>query len=114
MKILHVITSLEIGGAQRLLSDFLPLQAKSEDVTLLVYERVSNYFESKILEAGVKILTLNEHNFHNPGVVLKMRKIFKDYDFSMLLEEFTKYSKNVKNDYAQYLKTNAVWDKLKK
>lgn len=80
MKILHVITSLEIGGAQRLLSDFLPLQAKSEDVTLLVYERVSNYFESKILEAGVKILTLNEHNFHNPGVVLKMRKIFKDYD----------------------------------
>lgn len=43
-----------------------------------------------------------------------MNKIFKDYDFSMLLEEFTKYSKNVKNDYAEYLKTNAVWDKLKK
>ena len=80
MKILHVITSLEIGGAQRLLSDLLPLQVKSEDVTLLVYERVSNYFESKILEAGVKILTLNEHNFHNPGVVFKMRKIFKSYD----------------------------------
>ena len=41
MRILHVITSLEIGGAQRLLTDLLPLQATSEDVTLLVYERVS-------------------------------------------------------------------------
>lgn len=80
MKILHVITSLEIGGAQRLLSDLLPLQAKTEDVTLLVYERVANYFESKVTDAGVKIISLDEHNFHNPGLILKMRKIFKDYD----------------------------------
>ena len=80
MKILHVITSLEFGGAQRLLSDLLPLQVKTENVSLLVYERVDNYFERKIVGAGVKILTLNEHNFHNPSVIIKMRKIFKDYD----------------------------------
>lgn len=79
MKILHVITSLEIGGAQRLLSDLLPLQAKSEDVSLLVYACKENSFTSKIEEAGIKILSLDEHNFHNPRVVLKMRKIFKDY-----------------------------------
>lgn len=80
MKILHVITSLEIGGAQRLLSDLLPLQAKTEDVALLVYERVDNDFERKVVDAGVKIILLDEHNFHNPGVILNMRKIFKDYD----------------------------------
>lgn len=80
MKILHVITSLEIGGAQRLLSDLLPLQAKTEDVTLLIYERKENDFTRKIEDAGIKILSLDEHNFHNPGVVLKMRKIFKDND----------------------------------
>lgn len=80
MKILHVITSLEIGGAQRLLSDLLPLQAKTEDVTLLVYERKDNDFTHKIEDAGIKILSLDEHNFHNPGVVFKMRKIFKGYD----------------------------------
>lgn len=80
MKILHVITSLEIGGAQRLLSDLLPLQAKTEDVALLVYERVDNDFERKVVDAGVKIISLDEHNFHNPGVILNMRKIFKDYD----------------------------------
>ena len=80
MKILHVITSLEIGGAQRLLSDLLPLQAKTEDVTLLVYERVENDFEQKVQEAGVRIISLDEHDFHNPVVVFKMRKIFKGYD----------------------------------
>lgn len=80
MKILHVITSLEIGGAQRLLSDLLPLQAKTEDVTLLVYERVENDFEQKVQKAGVRIISLDEHNFHNPAVVFKLRKIFKDYD----------------------------------
>lgn len=80
MKILHVITSLEIGGAQRLLSDLLPLQAKTEDVTLLVYERVDNDFERKVAGAGIKIISLDEHNFHNPGVIMKMRKIFKEYD----------------------------------
>lgn len=80
MKILHVITSFEFGGAQRLLSDLLPLQAKTEDVALLVYERVDNDFERKVVDAGVKIISLDEHNFHNPGVILNMRKIFKDYD----------------------------------
>lgn len=80
MRILHVITSLEFGGAQRLLVDLLPLQSVSEEVILLVYERVYNDFERSIEKAGIKILCLNEHNFHNPGVVLRLRKIFKDYD----------------------------------
>lgn len=80
MRILHVITSLEIGGAQRLLADLLPLQVNTQDVTLLVYERVHNDFENTLECAGVKILCLNEHNFHNPLVIFCLRKIFRDYD----------------------------------
>lgn len=80
MRILHVITSLEFGGAQRLLVDLLPLQSASEEVTLLVYERVHNDFERTIEGAGIKILCLNEHNFHNPGVIFRLRKIFRNYD----------------------------------
>ena len=80
MKILHVITSMAIGGAQRLLSDLLPLQAKTEDVSLLVYEKVDNDFEHKVTCAGVRIISFDEHNFHSPGVILKMRKLFRDYD----------------------------------
>lgn len=80
MRILHVITSLEIGGAQRLLADLLPIQAASADVKLLVYERVDNDFEKSIEQAGIKIICLDECNFHNPSVIFRMRKIFKDYD----------------------------------
>lgn len=80
MRILHVITSLEFGGAQRLLVDLLPLQSVSEEVSLLVYERVYNDFERFIEKAGIKILCLNEQNFHNPRVIFRLRKIFRDYD----------------------------------
>ena len=59
MKILHVITSLAVGGAQRLLSDLLPLMVKSENVTLLVYNRVDNDFQNRIEQAGIKIISLD-------------------------------------------------------
>lgn len=80
MRVLHIIASLEIGGAQRLLADLLPLQAASEEVTLLVYEHVNNYLEKTIEQTGIKILCLDEYNFHNPRIVFRLRKIFKDYD----------------------------------
>lgn len=80
MRILHVITSLEIGGAQRLLADLLPLQKATANVTLLVYERVHNDFEKTLEQTGIQILCLNEHNFHNPGVIIRLRRIFRDYD----------------------------------
>lgn len=80
MKVLHVISSLEIGGAQRLLVDLLPLQATSEDVDLLVYERVDNDYEKTIEQAGIRIICLNQHNFHNPCIVFRLRRIFKNYD----------------------------------
>lgn len=80
MRILHVITSLEIGGAQRLIADLLPLQVSKFDVTLLVYERVYNNFEKIVEEAGVTIISLDKHNYYNPSIILRMRKIFKQYD----------------------------------
>lgn len=81
MRLLHVITSLEIGGAQRLLSGLLPLQkSQGLDVTLLVYERVDNAFTKQIEEAGVPILSLDEHNFKSPKNIFRLRKVFKDYD----------------------------------
>lgn len=80
MNILHVITSLEIGGAQRLISDLLPLQGKTEKITLLVYERVFNNLEKVVEQAGINIICLEKHNFYNPQVILSMRKIFKNYD----------------------------------
>ena len=43
----------------------------------------------------------------------EINKLFKDEDFSFLLQDLTKYDKNVKKHYNEYLKTNEVWNKLK-
>lgn len=46
--------------------------------------------------------------------VSSMNKLFKNYDFNVLLEELDKYSQNVEKDYEEYLKTNEIWNKLKR
>lgn len=71
---------MEIGGAQRLLSELIPHQARTMDVSLLVYERVNNDFEERIVSAGVNIISLDAHNFYNPAIIIKMRKILKEFD----------------------------------
>lgn len=81
MKLLHIISSLEIGGAQRLLSDLLPIQKQQGlDVELLVNVSVENDFTAKIQEAGVKIISLDEPNLHSFSNILRLRKIIKGYD----------------------------------
>ena len=81
MRLLHVITSLEIGGAQRLLSALLPMQKlQGIDVSLLVYERIDNEFSHQIEEADVPIISLDVHNFKSPQNIFRLRKVFKDYD----------------------------------
>lgn len=80
MKILHVISSLEVGGAQRLLSDVLPLMAKEHEVSLLVNEEVDNDFSSKVKASGVKILNCGCLQLHSPKNILRIAKIAKGYD----------------------------------
>lgn len=81
MRVLHVISSLEIGGAQRLLSDILPMQKEQGlDVSLLVFKRESTAFAKKILEAEVPIIVLDEKSYTDPIIVVKVRRIIKQYD----------------------------------
>lgn len=81
MRVLHVISSLEIGGAQRLLSDILPIQKNQGlDVSLLVLKTEDNAFSNKVLDAGVQIISLDVKNFRNPFIALKIRSIIRQYD----------------------------------
>lgn len=80
MKILHVISRLTVGGAQRLVATLLPELVKEEDVALLVYNKVDTDFQREVLNAGVKIISMDSPNLRNPKVIFKMRKVFKNYD----------------------------------
>lgn len=81
MRVLHVISSLEIGGAQRLLSDLLPIQKQSGlDVSLLVLRMENNAFSKRVADAGVPIISLDVKSFRNPFLAFKVRSIINDYD----------------------------------
>lgn len=81
MKVLHVISSLGIGGAERLISDMLPqMKIDGVDVSLLVYRRLYNDFEKKLEDAGVAIISLEVENNYSPRIVFSLANAMKDFD----------------------------------
>jgi glycosyltransferase involved in cell wall biosynthesis len=81
MRILHVISSLEIGGAERILSELLPLlKEKGETVSLLVCKKTDSIFEQTLLSFGIEIISLNLPTNHSPRIFIKLLKYSKQYD----------------------------------
>jgi len=81
MKILHVINDLETGGAQRLISDFLPeIKQKGVDVSLLVFRHIDNHFSQRIESAGIPVIVLNAPRILSPGKFLCLRNLFSQFD----------------------------------
>lgn len=82
VRILHIISSLEIGGAQRLLSDLLPLQKQGNVVKLLVLKRVDTGFQRSIEASGIEIIDLHCKNFRNPLIVNRLIPYMKQCDIA--------------------------------
>jgi len=81
MKILHVIYSLEIGGAQRLLSDLLPLQVQQGlDVTLGIFKEETTSFSNRIADAGIKTILLEKPRYKNLFALPRLRNTIREYD----------------------------------
>jgi len=82
MKILRVINSLHIGGAERSIVGNVPLHIKNGykmDVLLLNGEET--FFLKKLKSEGVKVFSLNKNKtLYNPLYILKIIKFLKDYD----------------------------------
>ena len=85
MRILHVITTLDTGGAERLMVDLLPrLIDKGNKVELLLFNGFMTPFRKELEERGVTIheLTVNEKggDVYNLSHIFKLRQFMKDYD----------------------------------
>jgi len=80
MKVLHVISTLETGGAQRLLVDMLPIMGKREEMTVLVNLSEETPFLMALQEAGVKVKSLNYRRLYSPLNICKIRRHLKKYD----------------------------------
>ena len=82
MKILQVITSLRIGGAEKLITEIAPLlRAKGHEVDILSIDGEKSYFFDTLLSHGFRVITLgNKCNPYHPKFIFKIIGIMKNYD----------------------------------
>lgn len=82
MKILQVITSLRIGGAEKLITDMVPLFIeKGHTVEVLLFDGIETSFKQQLLNQNVKIISLGINTFvYNPLLIFKLIPIIKQYD----------------------------------
>lgn len=82
MKILHVITSLCTGGAEKLMVDLLPrLNEKGFDVDLLLFDGTDTPFRRDLEAAGIKVYDLGiGGSVYSPFHIFKLIPFLKKYD----------------------------------
>ena len=82
MKILRVINSLEIGGAERSIVNNVPIHiANGLDMDVLLLDGKQTFFLDQLQQQGVKVEFLGRNiNLYNPLMVFKLLSIFKKYD----------------------------------
>ena len=82
MKILHVITSLRTGGAEKLMVDLLPrLRVLGTDVELLLFDGTRTPFYDELEKTGIKIHHLSiGGNVYNPLNIIRLIKYIRKYD----------------------------------
>jgi glycosyltransferase involved in cell wall biosynthesis len=83
MRILHVITSLYNGGAERLMVDLLPrlCNGGENEVELLLFNGVETIFKRELQQKGIRIISLTTTNdVYHPRRLLKLRSVIQQYD----------------------------------
>ena len=82
MKILHVITSLRTGGAEKLMVDLLQrLRRKGDEVDLLLFDGTPTPFLRQLEDLGIRIFSLSiGENVYNPLNIIRLRHFLHKYD----------------------------------
>ena len=81
MRILHVITSLLTGGAEKLIVDIVPrLREKGHVVDVAVFNGIKTPFLQELQKNKEVRVYLLGNSFYDVRFILKLRKIMKDYD----------------------------------
>lgn len=82
MRILHVITSLRTGGAEKLMVDLLPrLKQRGHEVDLLLFDGTDTPFRRAAEEAGIKVMDMGKGgSVYSPVKLFKLLPYLKNYD----------------------------------
>ncbi len=79
MKILHIITSLETGGAEKLMVDLLPrMQERGHRVEICLFDGVRTPFYEQLESAGIKIHSFTDGEvFYNPFYIIRLIRLMR-------------------------------------
>lgn len=82
MRILHIITSLNTGGAEKLLVDMIPqLRDKGNLVDILLFDETVTPFKQQLEEQGVKVYGFIHGGFvYNPCYIFRLMPFLSKYD----------------------------------
>ncbi|MBT2718163.1 glycosyltransferase [Bacillus sp. ISL-57] len=86
MKVLHVINSLDIGGAQTLLNDALPEFEKKgvkSDVLVLKKSTEGN-LEQLLKSKGINIIYSKVNNIYNPLQITEIKKVIRNDKYDIV------------------------------
>lgn len=86
MKILHIITSLEIGGAEKLMVDLLPrLKERGAEVELLLFVGQRTMFYEQLEREGIKITVFaDKGSVYNPLHIFRLFRFLQKNRFDVL------------------------------
>jgi glycosyltransferase involved in cell wall biosynthesis len=102
MKILHVITSLRTGGAEKLMVDLLPkFQNRGIDVELLVFDGIRTPFYEQLESSGVRVIAIRTGgSVYDLRNILYLRKCIDKFDIihthNTSPQLFTAFAKAIK------------------
>ncbi len=82
MRILHVITSLRTGGAEKLMVDLLPkLRDLDNEVEILLFDGTSTPFYDQLKSEGIQVNFLRVGgSVYNPANIFALRPYLKHFD----------------------------------
>lgn len=82
MRILQVITSLYIGGAEKLLVDMAPLfRERGHQIDVLLFDGTETLFKKKLQEMGINVYHLSKGGFvYNPLFIGRLMSFLGRYD----------------------------------
>ena len=82
MKVLHVITSLETGGAEKLMVDLLPrIKSDKVSVDLCVFNGTETPFLNELRKKGIDIISFGtKGNYYSFRHLLKLIRLARHYD----------------------------------
>lgn len=82
MRILQVITSLRTGGAEKLVTDMIPLfMEKGHQVDVVIFDGSDSIFKKRLRGEGIRIYELSKRGgVYNPLYIIKLIPILRNYD----------------------------------